>query len=100
MNDLLAYEHLFRGLCGPVDGRSRREKTRGRAMDVVGRSPTCMNSFPPLRGAILFSLTFAVALVAVPPAFAGDGWTPDTSRADRFKTGQSGQVYSWRAGDC
>ena len=58
-----------------------------------------MKPFAPRR-AVLLSLAFAVAMLATAPAFADDGWAPDTSCADKFKTGQSGQVYSWRAGDC
>ncbi len=45
----------------------------------------------------------AVALVSLffgAPALAGDAWKPDTSCADKFKAGKSGQVYSWRKGEC
>ena len=58
-----------------------------------------MNLLAPRR-VVLLIVAFALVSLALPPAYADKDWTPDTSSADRYKTGKSGQVYSWREGNC
>jgi len=57
-----------------------------------------MNPFAPRR-AVLLTAALTVMLLSASPALADDGWAPATS-LDKFKVGQSGQVYRWRPGEC
>lgn len=65
----------------------------------MGRSPTRMKPIAPRRAAAAAVAIALVSLMIVPSARA-DSWKPDTSCADKFKLGKSGQMYSWRKGTC
>ncbi|MDJ0520696.1 MAG: hypothetical protein QNJ90_01335 [Planctomycetota bacterium] len=55
---------------------------------------------PAPRRAAVAILAIALVFGSLAPAYAGDNWKPDTSRADKIKVGKSGQIYSWRKGKC